>query len=149
MYPIVCFFAGWFLQKTRHKISINKTSASDTPRACVSVCECVCFKSNNNICSWCGNQKNTLSIPSMYWLLFFNQYHTRLPLETYWYFFHRKIACFCYLFIFSNTHLTFSFSTKSTKAVLSISTGWPCLSYSARTKWKKLDFLRLEGGCFS
>lgn len=36
----------------------------------------------------------------MYWLPFFNQYHTRLPLETYWYFFHRKIACFCYLFIF-------------------------------------------------
>ena len=45
--------------------------------------------------------------------------------------------------------LTFSFSTKSTKAVLSISTGCPCLSYRAKTKWKKLDFLRLEGGCFS
>jgi len=38
---------------------------------------------------------------------------------------------------------------KSTKLVLSISTGWPCRSYRARTKWKKLDFRRLEGGCFS
>lgn len=45
--------------------------------------------------------------------------------------------------------LTFSFSTKPTKAVRSISTGCPCRSYRARTKWKKLDFLRLEGGCFS
>lgn len=45
--------------------------------------------------------------------------------------------------------LTFSFSTKSTKVVLSISTGWPCLSYKASTKWKKLDLRRLEGGCFS
>lgn len=44
---------------------------------------------------------------------------------------------------------TFSFSMKSTKLVLSISTGWPWRSYRARTKWKKLDFRRLEGGCFS
>lgn len=44
---------------------------------------------------------------------------------------------------------TFSFSIKSTKLVLSISTGWPCRSYKARTKWKKLDFRRFEGGCFS
>ena len=45
--------------------------------------------------------------------------------------------------------LTLSFSTKSTKEVRSISTGCPCRSYMASTKWKKLDFLRLEGGCFS
>lgn len=31
----------------------------------------------------------------------------------------------------------------------SISTGWPWRSYRASTKWKKLDFLRLDGGCFS
>lgn len=35
------------------------------------------------------------------------------------------------------------------KAVLSISTGCPDRSYKAMTKWKKLDFLRLLGGCFS
>lgn len=45
--------------------------------------------------------------------------------------------------------LTRSFSTKSMKAVRSTSTGCPCRSYMASTKWKKLDFLRLEGGCFS
>ena len=39
--------------------------------------------------------------------------------------------------------------TKSMKAVRSTSTGCPCRSYMASTKWKKLDFLRLEGGCFS
>lgn len=47
------------------------------------------------------------------------------------------------------TQLTLSFSTKSMQDVLSISTGWPCRSYSAKTKWKKLDLRRLEGGCFS
>lgn len=35
------------------------------------------------------------------------------------------------------------------KAVRSISIGWPALSYKAITKWKKLDFLKLLGGCFS
>lgn len=35
------------------------------------------------------------------------------------------------------------------KAVLSISTGWPARSYKAMTKWKKFDFRRLLGGCFS
>jgi len=38
---------------------------------------------------------------------------------------------------------------KSMKAVLSISTGWPCRSKNARTKWKKLLLRRLLGGCFS
>lgn len=97
MYPIVCFFAGWFLQKTRHKISINKTSASDTPRACVSVCvlkATIIFAVSVEI------RKTHSPFHRCIDSLFFNQYHTRLPLETYWYFFHRKIACFCYLFIF-------------------------------------------------
>lgn len=53
------------------------------------------------------------------------------------------------LFFNERCKLTFSFSTKSTKVVLSISTGWPCLSYKASTKWKKLDLRRLDGGCFS
>lgn len=44
---------------------------------------------------------------------------------------------------------TCSFSTKSMKAVLSTSMGWPCRSYNASTKWKKLLFRRLLGGCFS
>lgn len=44
---------------------------------------------------------------------------------------------------------TCSFSTKSIKAVLSTSMGWPCRSYNASTKWKKLLFRRLLGGCFS
>lgn len=35
------------------------------------------------------------------------------------------------------------------KAVRSISMGCPALSYSAMTKWKKLDFRKLLGGCFS
>ncbi len=48
-----------------------------------------------------------------------------------------------------NVSLAFSFSTNPTKVVLSISTGCPCLSYSAKTKWKKLDLRRLDGGCFS
>lgn len=34
-------------------------------------------------------------------------------------------------------------------AVRSISTGWPFRSYKAITKWKKLLFLKLFGGCFS
>ena len=34
-------------------------------------------------------------------------------------------------------------------AVRSISIGWPVLSYNAMTKWKKFDFLKLGGGCFS
>ena len=45
--------------------------------------------------------------------------------------------------------ITWSFSTKSMKAVLSTSMGCPCLSYRASTKWKKLLFRRLLGGCFS
>ena len=40
-------------------------------------------------------------------------------------------------------------STKATNAVRSISIGWPRLSYSASTKWKKLLLRRLLGGCFS
>lgn len=51
--------------------------------------------------------------------------------------------------IYDGCVLTFSFSTKSTNVVLSISTGWPWRSYKASTKWKKLDLRRLEGGCFS
>lgn len=47
------------------------------------------------------------------------------------------------------TSLAFSFSTNPTKDVRSISTGCPCLSYRANTKWKKLDLRRFEGGCFS
>lgn len=38
---------------------------------------------------------------------------------------------------------------KPIKAVRSISIGCPARSYRAMTKWKKLDFLRLLGGCFS
>lgn len=38
---------------------------------------------------------------------------------------------------------------KPMKAVLSISIGCPERSYRAMTKWKKFDFLRLLGGCFS
>lgn len=49
----------------------------------------------------------------------------------------------------STIRLTWSFSINPMKAVLSISTGWPARSYKAMTKWKKLDFLRLLGGCFS
>lgn len=56
---------------------------------------------------------------------------------------------FVFVFFSEKSKLTFSFSTKSTKVVLSISTGWPCLSYKASTKWKKLDLRRLDGGCFS
>lgn len=59
--------------------------------------------------------------------------------------FHFQIHCF----IYSTYLLTFSFSTKSTNAVCSISTDWPWLSYKASTKWKKFDFRRLAGGCFS
>jgi len=40
-------------------------------------------------------------------------------------------------------------STKAMNAVRSISVGWPRLSYSASTKWKKLLLRRLLGGCFS
>lgn len=35
------------------------------------------------------------------------------------------------------------------KAVLSISIGCPVRSYNAITKWKKFDFRKLLGGCFS
>ncbi len=38
---------------------------------------------------------------------------------------------------------------KEIKAVLSISMGWPVRSYKAMTKWKKLDFRKFGGGCFS
>lgn len=38
---------------------------------------------------------------------------------------------------------------KSIKTAFSISTACPVLSYKARTKWKKLLFLKFEGGCFS
>lgn len=146
MYPIVCFFAGWFLQKTRHKISINKTSASDTPRACVSVCvlkATIIFAVSVEI------RKTHSPFHRCIDSLFLINITPDFPWKPIGIFFTERLHVFAIYLFFSNTHLTFSFSTKSTKAVLSISTGWPCLSYSARTKWKKLDFLRLEGGCFS
>ena len=56
----------------------------------------------------------------------------------------------CVGFVQMKTKLcTWSFSTKPMKDVLSISIGWPCRSYRAITKWKKLLFLKLLGGCFS
>ncbi|TNN45215.1 hypothetical protein EYF80_044593 [Liparis tanakae] len=45
--------------------------------------------------------------------------------------------------------ISLSFDCDLQGAVRSISTGCPWRSNSANTKWKKLDFLRLDGGCFS
>ena len=43
--------------------------------------------------------------------------------------------------------LTSCSSQKDMKLVLSISICCPARSYSCTMKWKKFDFLRLEGGC--